>query len=104
QPRLPPSIEIACYRLVQEALTNVARHAQASQTWITLTQQSQILTLIIKDDGQGFDQADIRPVSLGLLGMRERVNMLNGNFSIESALDTGTIIRVTVPMAMNNEQ
>ena len=98
--RLPQTVEIVCYRIVQEALTNVARHAQASQSWIGLTRQASQLTLSIRDDGQGFDPTslDPRPDGLGLLGMKERATMLGGKLEIETTSGRGTRLIITVPL------
>ncbi len=98
--RLPQPVETVCYRIVQEALTNVARHAQAGQAWIALAQLAQQLLLSIKDDGQGFDPAMLhtRRDGLGLLGMQERATMLGGHLEIESALGQGTRLTITVPI------
>lgn len=88
------------YRLVQEALTNVARHAQAGLVCISLGQEEDELVLSIADDGQGF-----RPgpggigEGLGLIGMRERVATFNGRFTIQSQPGQGTCLTVRVPLA-----
>lgn len=95
-------IEIACYRIVQEALTNIARHAQANQVWVTLKQDANSLLLKIKDDGRGFDVAHTPLAGLGLLGMQERTNMLGGHFAITATYGNGTQIKVEIPI--KNEQ
>jgi signal transduction histidine kinase len=102
--RLPPEIEIACFRIVQEALTNVMRHADASQVFIELRHDAEDLHLAIRDDGLGFDvpaalAAAARGESVGLLGMEERVQLLGGRIEIESAPGQGTEIRVCLPEA-----
>ncbi len=98
--RLPQPVEIVCYRIAQEALTNVARHADANQAWIALIQQESQLSLSIKDDGRGFDPASLhtRRDGLGLLGMRERAAMLGGQLEIVSAPGQGTRLTITVPL------
>ena len=97
--RLPEPVETACYRIVQEALTNIIRHAQAAQAWLTLTADRHQVALSIQDDGCGFDTTDqLAQAGLGLLGMQERVIMLNGTFTIESTLGAGTIIRIMIPI------
>jgi signal transduction histidine kinase len=96
--RLPPAIETNLYRIVQEALTNVARHAQATQADIFLEQRPDQVVIVVEDNGVGFDPEPARQQGrLGLLGMRERTEMLNGVLVIESALGTGTTIYVEVP-------
>jgi len=101
--RLPASIETALYRIVQEALTNVAKHAHtANQVQIRLERSPSAIAVQIKDDGQGFDLAKIMEQEtagngIGLLGMRERVTLLGGNFSVESALAQGTCLSIEIP-------
>jgi PAS domain S-box-containing protein len=102
QERLPPDVEIACFRLVQEALTNIMRHAAASKVQVELRRGAEDLQLLIRDDGQGFDPPDAldgaaRGKSLGLLGMVERVQLLGGQLEIDSAPGQGTEIRVRFP-------
>ncbi len=99
--RLPPWIEVILYRVAQEALTNVVRHSQASRVSVVLLRQVDEVTLLIEDDGCGFEPP--HPPSshkgLGLIGMRERVNLCGGSCMIESALKCGTTVRVKVPLA-----
>jgi signal transduction histidine kinase len=83
---------------VQEALTNVMRHAHARQVWISLTSDDRQVYLSVRDDGQGFDLKDQSHPGLGLLGMRERVIMVNGMFMVESAPGTGTMIKAIIPI------
>jgi len=100
--RLPPEIEIGCFRIVQEALTNVMRHAKASQVHVDLRRDGDALYLTIHDDGKGFDvQAAriglMRGESMGLLGMEERAHLLGGRIEIESEPGQGTEIQVCLP-------
>lgn len=98
--RLPPEVEIALYRIVQEALTNVLRHAQATRIDVLLEQRGSQVVAIIEDDGVGFDAEAARQSGrLGLLGMRERAEMLGGQLTIESAPGMGTTIYVEIPYA-----
>lgn len=100
--RLPADVECTAYRLVQEALTNVARHARATVCEVHLTRRSAALAIAIVDDGIGFDVAAVerqRPRhGLGLVGMRERVTELGGTLRIESAPEAGTSIFVELPL------
>ncbi|SDG15865.1 PAS domain-containing sensor histidine kinase [Paraburkholderia phenazinium] len=89
---------IALFRIVQEALTNVARHAQAKQVFITLEQKGFDCQLEVRDDGNGFDPLTIGKQSFGLVGMKERVLMLGGEIIISSTPGNGTSIRVRVPL------
>jgi signal transduction histidine kinase len=100
--RLPVDVETTCFRVVQEALTNVVRHAQAQRVSIQLRQGQESLDLNILDDGRGFDveralQRAAGGGSLGLLGMQERVHFAGGEMDIQSAPGHGTEIRVSLP-------
>ena len=97
--RLSPDIEIALYRIAQESLTNVARYANAGHVGIILTRNGHDLTLVIEDDGVGFDVEEaMQRGRLGLVGMRERAEALGGNLAIETALGSGTSILVQIPL------
>jgi len=101
--RLPSDVEIAVYRIVQEALLNVARHARAQDVSVLLERRGSILAIVIEDDGQGFDAAEImgsgrQKENLGLYGMQERASLLGGTVSIESSLGVGTAIIVQIPL------
>jgi signal transduction histidine kinase len=96
---LPTELKITLYRLIVEALTNISKHAQASAVEVSLTQAKDNLTLLVADDGQGFDTSVLNHTqSLGLVGMRERINLLRGNFVLESIPGKGTKITVTLPL------
>ncbi|HRV93342.1 MAG TPA: GAF domain-containing protein [Anaerolineae bacterium] len=96
--RLPTSIETNLYRIVQEALTNVARHAQATRLDILLERRDGQVITIIEDNGVGFDPDEAKQRGrLGILGIRERTEMLNGTLTVESTIGTGTTIYVEVP-------
>jgi signal transduction histidine kinase len=97
--RLPPAVETAVYRIVQEGLTNIARHSQAKTASILIEQRNGRLRAIIEDDGVGFtQQIAVQNGRLGLYGMRERAELLNGTLTIESAPGQGTSIFVEVPL------
>ncbi len=99
--RLSPVVEITCFRLVQEALTNVVRHAQARSVTVTLDVKSDELVLDVSDDGRGFDLREtahrVGRESLGLLGMQERVSLAGGTLSIDAAPGRGTLLRARFP-------
>lgn len=99
--RLPPVVETAVYRIVQEALTNVARHARgATQVGVLLERRRGELSLIVEDDGPGFDPSRIDYTRhLGLLGMRERAELLGGSLLIESEPGGGTVLFVRIPLS-----
>lgn len=91
------------YRVAQEALTNVARHAKASRTEVIIRKIDGLIRMEIKDDGQGFavegTPSAVKAGRLGMLGMRERVEMVGGTFCAESAAGSPTTIRVEIPNA-----
>lgn len=97
------NIVLAVFRLVQECLSNVKKHADATQVIIQLESNANGLTLRVKDDGKGFNIAKLnrKPIrndgGYGLIGMRERVELLGGSFTIESKIGKGTIVRATLP-------
>lgn len=95
---LPAELKTTCFRIVQEALTNILRHAKAKQVRVELRQQRRQLELIIRDDGIGFDASAVRSASLGLLGMQERVALMHGRLRIKSAPGAGTEIRTRFPL------
>jgi PAS domain S-box-containing protein len=106
---LAPEMAIACFRVVQEALTNVVRHAAARHFWIELSQSESVLELVVRDDGVGFDVAATQEQAarrgrLGLLGMAERVHPLGGTLQVESEPGRGTRIRASFPSSNVSEQ
>ncbi|MBM3263249.1 MAG: response regulator [candidate division Zixibacteria bacterium] len=100
---IPPEIASACFRVAQEALTNVIRHARAENVFVELRQGESELILIIRDDGIGFDvnramERAAKGASLGVLGMQERVHLLDGEINIESVPPLGTEVWVRIPL------
>ena len=96
--RLPPDVETALYRIVQECLTNIVKHARAGRVSILIARRASSVTAVIEDDGVGFDVATVREGGLGLVGMRERIGLLGGRVAIESRPDAGTTLSVEVPL------
>ncbi len=100
-PRLPPMAETALFRITQEAITNIIKHADAGQVHIDVCMNDK-LTLTIRDDGVGFNASDPPPLGvrdhLGLFGIRERATALGGEAEIVSTPGAGTTVRVTVPL------
>ncbi|OGO45682.1 MAG: ATPase [Chloroflexi bacterium RBG_16_63_12] len=101
--RLPPEVETALYRIVQEALTNVARHARATTASVLLEQRDGMVRAIIEDDGRGFDPATTGKSEqrLGLYGIRERAELLGGKLTIESEPGRGASLFVEIPLSVN---
>ena len=107
--RLAPDIETACYRIVQEALTNISRYAHAQQVVIDMYQDGEWLVLNVKDDGQGFDVDAMRERakaggSIGVLGMQERAKLVGGHLKIESQPGQGCKVTLRCPLAIREEQ
>jgi signal transduction histidine kinase len=94
--RLPAEVETAVYRLVQEALTNVIKHAQAQRVSIVLTRKNDLVSGVIEDDGRGFDPFNSGD-QLGLVGMRERVELLDGSLRVDSSPGKGTMLVFELP-------
>jgi signal transduction histidine kinase len=100
--RLRPEAEVCVYRIVQEALTNVARHSGARSVIVALERSPLLLELAVEDDGRGLDTKSVRTAvagGLGLIGMRERAQALGGTFALKSRRDEGTRIVVQIPVA-----
>jgi signal transduction histidine kinase len=99
--QLTAPMRTALYRVALEALTNVARHAQASRIDVTLRKLAGAILMEIKDDGKAFDVEKMWTVRknrhLGMLGMRERMEMVGGSFTVESSPGVGTTIKVQIP-------
>jgi signal transduction histidine kinase len=100
--RLPGAVETALYRIVQEALTNAAKHAKATRVWIQVRRQNRDLCCSIRDDGAGFDvraaHAGGKPRGLGLIGIQERLNAVGGTLSINSVPGRGTKLLIRLPL------
>ena len=101
--RLPTEIETALFRVVQEAITNIAKHSEAENVIINLELTNGLVAFEIEDDGQGFDIEGVSDTKrggrgLGLLGMKERVLLIEGTFEIYSQPHSGTRVVVTVPL------
>jgi two-component system, NarL family, sensor histidine kinase DevS len=101
--RLPPEAETALYRIVQEALTNVVKHADAHRVSITLVRKEAAAVVVIEDDGKGFDPDGVRSGALGFVGMRERVELVGGRLTVESSPGAGTTLVAEVRVAGSAE-
>jgi signal transduction histidine kinase len=96
--RLPKEVETAIYRIVQESLTNVVKHARAERVSVLLTRADGRIKAVIEDDGTGFDPAAPDGGGVGLVGMRERIELLDGTLTVESSATSGTTVAVEVPV------
>jgi len=99
--RLPNTLEVAVFRIIQEALNNICKHAQAQRCLVKLEMLPKRLHILVSDDGCGFDpdlSANAKTESFGLLGMRERVELLKGEMEITSAPGSGSEIQIMIPI------
>jgi signal transduction histidine kinase len=96
--RLTREVEDAIYRLVQEALANVAKHSGASHAAVTVRESAETVDVEVRDEGVGFDADEMAP-GFGILGMRERVALFGGTITIETAPGAGTVLRLSLPVA-----
>jgi signal transduction histidine kinase len=108
QSRLPPELETAVFRVAQEAMNNAARHSGARRVSVRLSRRPEAVTLVVEDDGCGFDvgkafRALPSGESMGLLGMRERVDMLGGVLEISSTPGGGTHVEARIPVAAEDQ-
>ncbi|THE12311.1 histidine kinase [Bacillus timonensis] len=95
--RIPSKFEVALFRMVQEAVQNALKHAEAREIAVKLEISRHHVTVIVKDNGKGFDIREKKKDSFGLIGMRERVDLLDGNLTIDSSVGAGTIVMIQVP-------
>jgi len=96
---LPMRVEAGLYRIAQEALTNVVRHASAKHIWVTFTAQPDQVELLIEDDGQGFDPTTIPADRFGLIGLNERARLLGGTFEVCTQPGEGASLHIIIPLA-----
>jgi two-component system sensor histidine kinase UhpB len=106
---LAPDTETACFRVAQEAINNVLRHARARNLWVRLFTAGGRLAISVRDDGRGFDVESVREraangTSLGLIGMEERMALSGGAFELRSAPGEGTTLLATFPLPPAKER
>ena len=106
---LAPDTETACFRVAQEAINNVLRHARARNLWVRLSMSAAGLAISVRDDGRGFEVDRVRRrasdgASLGLVGMEERMALAGGSFELRSAPGQGTVLLATFPMSAGRER
>src|SRR5579859_5741175 len=104
QDRLPSDVELACYRVIQEGLTNIARYAQVNQAVVNVSVNQKRVKLLVKDTGIGFDLERVQAsnATFGLSGMSERIALLRGTIKIVSSPGKGTSIAVEIPLKSDN--
>ncbi|SIS70123.1 sensor histidine kinase [Salimicrobium salexigens] len=96
--RLDPQYEVAMFRLIQEALQNAVKHAGASRVDVKVELTWRTIMIIVEDDGSGFDVEEKKQTSFGLMGMSERIDMLDGELNITSVPDAGTKVTIKLPI------
>jgi two-component system sensor histidine kinase DegS len=96
--RLPPNYEVALFRLVQESVQNALKHAQASEINVKIEVKKDFVVVVVKDNGVGFDVSTKKEGSFGIVGMKERVEILDGTVTINSIKGMGTVVIVQVPL------
>jgi len=101
--RLPSNYEVAIFRLVQECVNNSVKHGNPTDIWVKLEWNLNNLNVIVKDNGSGFDLEAKREQSFGIIGMRERVEILKGSMDIKTKIGNGTVVMFKIPYP-NNEQ
>ena len=102
--RFHTNIEVAVFRLVQESVSNAMKHAQSKDIWVKVEWLNDIINIIVKDDGIGFDENEVRDKSFGLIGMRERISLLKGTMKINSKSGGGTTIFFGIPLDSNRKK
>jgi len=100
QGRFPETVETVAYRIVQEALTNVARHAGVDEVRVTLEVDTHVLRLRIEDEGCGFDPGKLARESSGILGMEDRAFLAGGTLAIDSSPGNGTVVTCDLPLSL----
>jgi len=96
--RLPPKYEVALFRLIQEAVHNALKHAQAGAIQVKIEIQPEQVYVLVKDNGIGFDVNQKKDGSYGIIGMRERVGILDGTMTVHSKPGAGSIISIKIPL------
>ncbi|GAA0319005.1 two-component sensor histidine kinase DegS [Bacillus carboniphilus] len=100
--RLPSKLEVALFRLIQESVQNAIKHAEASEINVKVEFRDGKVNVVIKDNGKGFDVTKQKESSFGIIGMKERLDLLEGTFSIESKIGMGTIVLIQVPLGVTS--
>ena len=102
--RLPSKLEVALFRLIQESVQNTLKHAEATIVTVKLELRSDMATAIIKDNGKGFNHELKKDGSFGLLGMKERVELLDGSITFDSIIGKGTVVMINIPYQVEEKE
>ncbi|WP_346235401.1 histidine kinase [Lysinibacillus telephonicus] len=95
--RLPSDYEVSIFRLVQECVNNAMKHGKALEIWVKIEWLANSVNILVKDNGKGFDKTSVKDQSFGIIGMRERIDLLKGTMDIQSNIGKGTIVSFKVP-------
>jgi two-component system sensor histidine kinase DegS len=101
--RLLTKYEVSLFRLIQESVHNAMKHAQAKEIEVKVELRKDRLIVVVKDDGKGFDLNEVKFQSFGIIGMKERVELLDGEISIDSKVGSGTTVRIEIPIPAEEE-
>jgi two-component system, NarL family, sensor histidine kinase DegS len=101
--RLFTKFEVSLFRLIQESVHNAMKHAQAKEIVVTVDLRKNRLIVIVQDDGKGFDLNEVKFQSFGIIGMKERVELLDGEITIDSQVGIGTTVRIEIPVEEENQ-
>ena len=96
--RFQTNFEVSVFRLVQESVSNALKHGKSKDIWVKTEWLRDIMNIIIKDNGRGFHQNEVKDKSFGLIGMRERIDLLKGEMTITSTPGNGTMIHFRIPL------
>ncbi|KGR80104.1 sensor histidine kinase [Ureibacillus manganicus] len=96
--RLPSDYEVSIFRLVQESVNNAIKHGQASDIWVKIEWLKNQINIIVKDNGSGFDINQVKEKTFGLVGMKERIDLLKGTMEMKSNIGEGTVILFKIPL------
>ncbi|MEE1132277.1 MAG: sensor histidine kinase [Caryophanon sp.] len=98
--RIPSNFEVSIFRLVQECVTNALKHGKTKEIWVKIEWLKSAVNIVVKDNGVGFDRNVEKEKSFGLIGMRERVELLKGSMQIDSTIGKGTIMLFKIPLTV----
>ncbi len=102
--RLYSNFEVAAFRLVQESVTNAIKHGQPTHIWVKVEWLPDMLNIIVKDDGIGFEKDEVKEKSFGLISMRERIDLLKGNMKVNSVKNQGTTMLFQIPLTIEDQE
>jgi two-component system, NarL family, sensor histidine kinase DegS len=98
--RLPPRFEVAIFRLIQESVQNALKHAEPTEIQVKIEMTNNYIFIIVKDNGKGFDTSVKKENAFGLIGMKERVDLLEGKLEIRSKIGAGTVVTIQIPLEL----